>query len=363
MKPRPLLRGARTGRPDRSCPRLRWRFLGFRVAELAPPGAPVFVEGALRRRGELKSNTEAIAERVAGIDNLGEYVVEKLESSAAPRRRTGRLHQGSRALAGRARRRLLREARRGERLQRGRSDRRIDRYGRNPGIHRHPGEGQRRSIRGRLLRRGRFRGRGRGRERDRRRRRLSRSRRRRRGLQGSRWTLRRRLARRRRHLLQGDLRRLGRQPRRRLRRRRQADRPVRRADRPDGSPDPRQRRHRSQRSDGGGQHRAGLRPGRHRIQQRPGRPGSADRRCLLAARGTAGQRLRRLRGLRLRQAAGGSGRQPRQGGDPGCGPAGTAEEGSRSSSASTWKASPARCRTPVPSRSATTRAASAARWC
>lgn len=55
---------------------------GSQVAELAPPGVPVFVEGTLQPEGELKSNTEAIAERVAGIDNLGDYVVEKLESSA-----------------------------------------------------------------------------------------------------------------------------------------------------------------------------------------------------------------------------------------------------------------------------------------
>lgn len=55
---------------------------GSQIAELAPPGAPVFVEGTLQPSGELKSNTEAIAERVAGIYNLGEYVVEKLESSA-----------------------------------------------------------------------------------------------------------------------------------------------------------------------------------------------------------------------------------------------------------------------------------------
>jgi hypothetical protein len=55
---------------------------GSKLAELAPPGAPVFVEGTLRPEGDLKSNTEAIAERVAGIDNLGEYIVEKLESSA-----------------------------------------------------------------------------------------------------------------------------------------------------------------------------------------------------------------------------------------------------------------------------------------
>jgi Protein of unknown function (DUF3352) len=55
---------------------------GSKVAELAPPGVPVFVEGTLQPEGELKSNTEAIAERVAGIGNLGEYIVEKLESSA-----------------------------------------------------------------------------------------------------------------------------------------------------------------------------------------------------------------------------------------------------------------------------------------
>jgi uncharacterized protein DUF3352 len=55
---------------------------GSKLAELAPPGVPVFVEGTLRPEGELKSDTEAIAERVAGIDDLGEYIVEKLESSA-----------------------------------------------------------------------------------------------------------------------------------------------------------------------------------------------------------------------------------------------------------------------------------------
>jgi hypothetical protein len=55
---------------------------GSQVAELTPPGVPVFVEGTLQPEGELKSNTEAIAERVAGIDNLGEYIVEKLEASA-----------------------------------------------------------------------------------------------------------------------------------------------------------------------------------------------------------------------------------------------------------------------------------------
>lgn len=55
---------------------------GSKVAELAPPGVPIFIEGTLRPTGELKSNTDAIAKQVGGIANLGEYVVEKLEESA-----------------------------------------------------------------------------------------------------------------------------------------------------------------------------------------------------------------------------------------------------------------------------------------
>lgn len=52
------------------------------LSALAPPGAPVFVEGTLHPEGELKSNVDAIAKQVAGVDNLGEFVVEKLENSA-----------------------------------------------------------------------------------------------------------------------------------------------------------------------------------------------------------------------------------------------------------------------------------------
>lgn len=55
---------------------------GSDVAELVPPGAPVFVEGTLRPEGELKANVDAIAKQVAGVDNLGDYVVEELESAA-----------------------------------------------------------------------------------------------------------------------------------------------------------------------------------------------------------------------------------------------------------------------------------------
>jgi hypothetical protein len=52
------------------------------VADLAPPGAPVFVEGALRPGGELKTNTDAVAKRIAGIDNLGDFIVSELERSS-----------------------------------------------------------------------------------------------------------------------------------------------------------------------------------------------------------------------------------------------------------------------------------------
>ncbi|HXS46742.1 MAG TPA: DUF3352 domain-containing protein [Solirubrobacterales bacterium] len=55
---------------------------GSDVASLAPPGSPVFVEGAVHPSGELKANTDAVAKQVAGIDNLGDFVVSELESSA-----------------------------------------------------------------------------------------------------------------------------------------------------------------------------------------------------------------------------------------------------------------------------------------
>ena len=52
------------------------------VAELAPAGTPVFVEGAVRPTGRLKSNVEAVAEQIGGIGNLGDFIVSELESSA-----------------------------------------------------------------------------------------------------------------------------------------------------------------------------------------------------------------------------------------------------------------------------------------
>jgi hypothetical protein len=55
---------------------------GDNPAALAPPRAPVFIEAAVRPEGELKSNVEALAESIAGIDDLGGLVVTELEQSA-----------------------------------------------------------------------------------------------------------------------------------------------------------------------------------------------------------------------------------------------------------------------------------------
>jgi len=55
---------------------------GEDVASVAPRESLVFVEGVLRPSGELKSNTDAVTEQIAGFDNLGDYIVSKLESSA-----------------------------------------------------------------------------------------------------------------------------------------------------------------------------------------------------------------------------------------------------------------------------------------
>jgi hypothetical protein len=52
------------------------------VADLAPPGSPVFVEGAVRPSGDLKANTDAVTKRIAGIGNLGDFVVSELERSS-----------------------------------------------------------------------------------------------------------------------------------------------------------------------------------------------------------------------------------------------------------------------------------------
>jgi hypothetical protein len=56
---------------------------GSDLADLAPPGSVVYVEGDVRPSGEVKSNVDAIAAKIAGVEDLGELIVSKLESEAA----------------------------------------------------------------------------------------------------------------------------------------------------------------------------------------------------------------------------------------------------------------------------------------
>ncbi|HEU4904654.1 MAG TPA: DUF3352 domain-containing protein [Solirubrobacterales bacterium] len=56
---------------------------GSKVAELAPAGVPIFAEAALQPASELKANTDAAAQKIAGVDDLGALIVEELESAAA----------------------------------------------------------------------------------------------------------------------------------------------------------------------------------------------------------------------------------------------------------------------------------------
>jgi hypothetical protein len=52
------------------------------LAGFAAPGSLVYVEGELQPSGTLKSNVDSLAQAVGGIDDLGEFVVAKLEDSA-----------------------------------------------------------------------------------------------------------------------------------------------------------------------------------------------------------------------------------------------------------------------------------------
>jgi hypothetical protein len=52
-------------------------------ASVAPPESPLFIEATLRPSGSLKSNVEALAKNVAGVEDLGGTIVSKLEESAS----------------------------------------------------------------------------------------------------------------------------------------------------------------------------------------------------------------------------------------------------------------------------------------
>lgn len=56
---------------------------GTDPASVTPAAAPVFIDVTIRPEGETKANIEALAQKIAGIDDLGELIVEELESSAS----------------------------------------------------------------------------------------------------------------------------------------------------------------------------------------------------------------------------------------------------------------------------------------
>jgi hypothetical protein len=56
---------------------------GADPASIVPPGVPVFVEGELKPAGDAGANVEALAEKIAGVEDLGQTAAEALEESAA----------------------------------------------------------------------------------------------------------------------------------------------------------------------------------------------------------------------------------------------------------------------------------------
>jgi hypothetical protein len=56
---------------------------GTDPAGVAPAQVPVFIDFTLRPEGETKASIDALAREIAGVDNLGDLIVEELENSAA----------------------------------------------------------------------------------------------------------------------------------------------------------------------------------------------------------------------------------------------------------------------------------------
>jgi hypothetical protein len=52
-------------------------------ASVAPAKAPVFIGFTVRPEGETKQNIEALAQKIGGVDDLGELIITELESAAA----------------------------------------------------------------------------------------------------------------------------------------------------------------------------------------------------------------------------------------------------------------------------------------
>ncbi|MFN8216136.1 MAG: DUF3352 domain-containing protein [Solirubrobacterales bacterium] len=55
---------------------------GADPASVAPAGSPLYVEAAVHPEGELKTNVEALAEKIAGVEDLGELIVSELQKSS-----------------------------------------------------------------------------------------------------------------------------------------------------------------------------------------------------------------------------------------------------------------------------------------
>ena len=56
---------------------------GSDPAGAVPATAPIFIEFTLRPEGETKQNIDALAQKIAGIDNVGDLIIGELESSAS----------------------------------------------------------------------------------------------------------------------------------------------------------------------------------------------------------------------------------------------------------------------------------------
>ncbi len=56
---------------------------GTDPAAVAPPQAPVFIGFTVRPEGETKQNIETLAQKIAGVDDLGELIITELENAAS----------------------------------------------------------------------------------------------------------------------------------------------------------------------------------------------------------------------------------------------------------------------------------------
>jgi hypothetical protein len=56
---------------------------GKEPAEAAPPDSSVFVEASIHPSGEVAENVDSLAQKIAGVDNVGELIVGEIEKEAA----------------------------------------------------------------------------------------------------------------------------------------------------------------------------------------------------------------------------------------------------------------------------------------